>query len=417
MKKILLPLFIFFAVSATAQGTIKTMFYNVLEYPSAPPENREDILRDIVHEYEPDIFMIAELETEAGAQEILDESLNFYADAFSAAPFVENTSTDWDDELQQLIFYRTNTFNLVETDIIQTYLRDINMYKLELIDDTDTGTGIFFYVFVTHLKASSGEDNEQDRLDMVNDFTAYLNQLPADANVIFAGDLNLYSAYEPAYAELLDLSEDNPIDLADPIDIFQDWHNNESLSAIHTQSTRISNSSFDDFGAGGGLDDRFDFILLSENLMNQDAPVHYVEGSYASFGNNGNCFNDNINDNDCSGTYSQSLRIDLYNMSDHLPVVLEIETGQSLDVAQRVAEAKVVLPEGNIVKNNLIIEVPASVAKGDLYIYNLLGQKVQQVKAKNLLTINANVASLTPGIYFAVFENSKVAPIKFIKTL
>ncbi|HET8885856.1 MAG TPA: hypothetical protein VFM70_05830, partial [Salinimicrobium sp.] len=201
MKKLLFLFTIFLFNAVSAQGIVKTMFYNVLNYPSAPPENREVILRTILTEYEPDIFMIAELETEVGGQEILDESLNFDGNYFAAAPFVENTSNDWNDEpLQQLLFYRTNTFNLVETAIVQTYLRDINMYKLQLISEDPDTEEVFFYIFIAHLKASDGAANEQDRLDMVLDFTDYLENLPVDANVIFAGDFNFYSANEPAYA-------------------------------------------------------------------------------------------------------------------------------------------------------------------------------------------------------------------------
>ena len=76
LKRTLQILFVLFTLGVNAQDTIKTMFYNVLEFPSAYPANRADILRDILNEYDPDIFMICELENNYGANLILDISLN-----------------------------------------------------------------------------------------------------------------------------------------------------------------------------------------------------------------------------------------------------------------------------------------------------------------------------------------------------
>lgn len=43
------------------------MFYNVFKFPNSLPQNRQLILRDILDEYKPDLFMICELVTENGA--------------------------------------------------------------------------------------------------------------------------------------------------------------------------------------------------------------------------------------------------------------------------------------------------------------------------------------------------------------
>ena len=47
-------------------------------------------------------------------------------------------------------------------------------------------------------------------------------------------------------------------------------------------------------------------------------------------GNNANCFNLNISDETCTGEYSQTLRNQLYSMSDHLPVIMKLETTKNL---------------------------------------------------------------------------------------
>ena len=80
--------------------------------------------------------------------------------------------------------------------------------------------------------------------------------------------------------------------LFDPIDRIGNWHNNSSYSDVHTQSPRTS--SFGG-GANGGMDDRFDWLLVSESILNETSQMYYIENSYTAFGNDGNHFNDAIN--------------------------------------------------------------------------------------------------------------------------
>ena len=74
----------------------------------------------------------------------------------------------------------------------------------------------------------------------------------------FAGDFNLYDGNEPAYNMMLDSMA---VDLEDPINRRGEWHDRSSFADVHTQSTRTT--QLPDGGASEGLDDRFDFILLS----------------------------------------------------------------------------------------------------------------------------------------------------------
>src|SRR5690606_19985973 len=103
-KNILIFFLIAISLQANSQGTIKTMVYNLLEFPSAYPNNRADILREIINEYEPDIFMVCELENLAGGNLILNASLNDEGNKYAMAPFVPSQSGDPDH--QQLVFYR-----------------------------------------------------------------------------------------------------------------------------------------------------------------------------------------------------------------------------------------------------------------------------------------------------------------------
>lgn len=121
---------LFFSISCFSQNTVKTMFYNVLEFPELNP-NRISLLQDILQDYSPDIFMVCELQSQEGADVILNVGLNSDGNSnYSAAPYFENQSGGGD--LQQALFYRNDMFVLENTEIVTTQVRDINKYTLLL---------------------------------------------------------------------------------------------------------------------------------------------------------------------------------------------------------------------------------------------------------------------------------------------
>jgi len=411
IKKILVVFVFFITVSAISQETIKTMFYNLLEYPTAAPSGRDQILKSILDAYEPDVFMVCELESPEGADNILNVSLNSNGVEYSAFPFFDNTSSEID--LQNLLFYRSNMFTVETSQIISTTVRDINRYQLKLnTEDAETDPVIIDF-FITHLKSSQGSANESLRLDMVTQFTAVLETIDPNSYVIFTGDLNLYDAEEPAYLELLDPT--NAIKMVDPIDTPGDWHNNVDFQNLHTQSTRQSSGGFG-AGAGGGMDDRFDFILVSENMLT-DPKLQYSPGSYKAYGNNGNCYDNDVNAAECTGEFQQSLRNQLYNMSDHLPVIMQLQTNQNIILANEdvtYLQNKIRL-EKTIVSTEVRLEfsqqpmVPITVE-----IFNTIGQKLTET---TLTTENGsiNVSELSNGIYYLKTNISNSQTLKFLK--
>ena len=72
------------------------------------------------------------------------------------------------------------------------------------------------------------------------------------------------------------LDPTNRIRLRDPINTPGDWNSSSfQPKSVLTQSTRAS-SIFGD-GAGGGLDDRFDFVLLSSDMFQPWNTIVYEE--------------------------------------------------------------------------------------------------------------------------------------------
>ena len=115
-------------------------------------------------------------------------------------------------------------------------------------------------------------------------------------------------------------SDDNDGQMFDPVNRIGHWHNNSSYSDVHTQSPRTS--SFGG-GANGGMDDRFDWLFVSQSILDQDSPMQYVEGTYWAVGNDGNHFNDAINDGN-NNSVSEEIADALHDASDHLPVYMDV---------------------------------------------------------------------------------------------
>jgi endonuclease/exonuclease/phosphatase family metal-dependent hydrolase len=411
-KKILVLLIVMVSLCVNAQGTIKTMAYNLLEFPSANPPNRAQILQDIIDEYEPDIFMVSELESEAGANLILNTALNDEGNNYLMAPFEPSQSGDPDH--QQLVFYRKGMFSLEASEVLPTAVRDINHYTLKLSTADQQTDPVIFEVFVTHLKSSQGTANKQLRLEMVQEFTTRLETLDPNAFVLFGGDFNLYTQSEPAYQELLDPT--NAIVMVDPIDRPGSWSNNINFQDIHSQSTRISAGPFGT-GAGSGMDDRFDFIVMSQNMQN-NPKLKYIPDSYKAFGNNGNCYDNSVNSPDCAGDFGATLRDNLYNMSDHLPIVMNLETNKQIVLSNNDFSVESIIElENTLVTNKLNIHLNSNLSENvSFVIYNTLGQKLLEYNSENSEYISIDVSQLTNGIYYLKTNLPNSRTFKFLKT-
>ncbi len=407
-----------FCLNSFSQETFKVMFYNLLNFPLQEPASRIQHLDFILNDYQPDLFMVCELNNVDGATSILATMKNINPN-YTMANFILNTSDDGfgnQNDLQNLIFYDSSKFVLESQDQVTTIYRDFNGYSLKLNTLEQSTNPLFLEVFVCHLKAT--DDDENLRLQMVNDLQSYLsnpsNNFDSSSFVLLAGDFNVYSSSEPAFQELLDNT--NTITFVDPINRIGSWHTNINYLDVFTQSTRTTTSLG---GASGGFDDRFDFIMTSENMLS-NTELYYVNGSYQVYGNNNNpsCFNQAINSSSCSGSeFSVNQRNALYNFSDHLPVTLQINTNQTLDINKPSEQIPLSLIRGNIIVDELSLKVNFGLISSKyIFIYNTLGQKVKTIAIENSSLITEDLSALVNGLYYLLIENDKsFKPLKFIK--
>lgn len=329
MKNGFLVIFILLLVGLVHSQSIpvRIVSYNLLNFPDGRNDcgssnvnlpNRTDSLRKTLNYLKPDIFVACEIQHEAGCDSILTRSLNvFGTNHYQRATFYNNTSGA--NDLQNMLFYNSSKLILKEQRIIQTSVRDINHYILYVIDATlpqhhDT---CFIEVFMCHLKAGSATADQLDRAQQTQILRGILDGRPADRHLFVCGDLNTYRSSETCYQNLI--TGGNSF-LKDPINSPGSWTSNSSFSAIHTQSPRTSGSYA--CGSTGGLDDRFDHILVSQNVMSGSPLLNYQMNSYKAIGNDGNHYNQSILTGSNS-MYPDSVVRALHFTSDHLPVKLD----------------------------------------------------------------------------------------------
>lgn len=415
MKKWLIAFLLLQTHFAVAQSSINVMFYNIYRFPEKPPANREFILKQILNEYQPDLFMVCELISEEGADKILTTSLQTPGNIYKRATFVP-AAIDNTDPLQQMVYYNKHKFTLLRQTYYPTQVRDINHYTFVLNALDIANDSVYLDVFVTHLKSSEGAANAQLRASMIDTFVTKLAALPPNRHVLLAGDFNFYSAdeNEPAYLKIINPT--NPIVMVDPIDIPGNWHDNDTFKSVHTQATRLSAEGFGIGGATGGMDDRFDFIMMSENFKTNNK-LYYEDNTYKAYGNNGNCFNNRIDAFDCDGEYSLDLRRNLYNMSDHTPVVMLLKTNkQFVSISEKEKMPAMEIVGSNMVRDQLRLKVNRTLYNAPVLVYNSLGQPVAKTMAGNHNgAIRIDVSHLPQGFYYLHIASEGGSVLKFIK--
>lgn len=321
-----------FSIFAQSTDTITIMVYNLLNFPNGRNDcgtntvvpARWDTLAKIVNYVQPDILMVCELQTVAGADSILHKALNINGrSSFNRAVFVPNRSS-FPTDLNNLVFYDSNKFGLTRQSEILTDTRDVGVYHLygkdpylSLHQDTT-----WLDILVTHLKAGSLSTDAQRRAEECDSIRKYIDTASIARNIVLGGDFNFYTSTEAGFQTLLS----GIYPLNDPINMPGSWTNNGVFAPYHTQATRsTSTPSFYDCGSVGGVDDRFDFLLASTPIMTGSNRIVYIPNTYTALGNNGSTFNTRINNPLNTSPVPDSVLNALFYMSDHLPIVMKLQ--------------------------------------------------------------------------------------------
>ncbi|MBK9099337.1 MAG: endonuclease/exonuclease/phosphatase family protein [bacterium] len=302
LTKTLFTLLMFTSV-VFSQNQHTIMSYNVLNLVLTDTLERNPYYRTIFSNVQPDILVCQEMTSQTGVNGFLIRVLNRVSSGYAAGTFINGTDTD------NAIYYKTSLFTFISNTPIATALRDINEFRLR-----HNATGDTIIIYSVHLKAGDTSADSIQRAAEIDNLRIITDALPPNSNFIILGDFNIYSSAELAFQKLLNQSQSGYF--IDPLNLVGSWSNNGTFDSYHTQSTRVRNLG--DGGATGGLDDRFDMILMSQSIMNAGG-ITYYPGSFVTYGNDGNHFNDSIN-KPPNAVVSQQVADALHYASDHLPV-------------------------------------------------------------------------------------------------
>lgn len=284
-----------------------------------------------------DVLLLQEqFSTEVSTQSFVDLMNGIYgAGTYARSSLNGLTSSPTGIGGAPAMVYNTQTIELIDERLVgqvgggSLQPRSTLRYQLRPVG---YGASADFYAYNSHYKAgsSSSDSDRREREAIINRVNS--TQLGEGASIIYAGDYNIATSSQDMYQVLLSDGTGQPFDIAgqafDPIEQPGSWGNNSSFAQWHTQSP-CEFSCTSGFSSGG-IDDRFDFQLVSGELLDGEG-LSYIPGSYHTFGNNGSTFNDAINVGNTItfpsiSEFTKTEILDaLESASDHLPVVADYQ--------------------------------------------------------------------------------------------
>jgi endonuclease/exonuclease/phosphatase family metal-dependent hydrolase len=412
MKTIASVVLLCLSISVWAQTEVKVMTYNLLNYGNNTSycttsnnnfTQKEQYFKDIVSYYKPDILGVNEVGSNTYVLGRIKDS-------------VFNSNVGWNYEmatysnasggyLANMIYYNADMFGLASQHVLAQNTRDILLYRLyfkseTLAQDQDTA---FLNIVLSHLKAGSGSTEKQMRQAEVNIAMNTLMSLYPAGNYLWMGDFNIYKSSEAAFQLMVNPSN-SAYAFKDPINELGSWNNNSSFKSVHTQSTHTSSNGC---ASGGGLDDRFDMILMSSDVLYGNEHYSYKSNSYKIPGNDGNHFDSSITSGSNNSAPASMIQT-LYNMSDHLPVYLTLEVDQTVGITQaQDLDVEVRMP--NPIRDLLNIQLTSHQSTElNLRVVNTLGQ----VMVNDLLQVNRGAQDFSfssqgwpEGLYYVTLQD------------
>jgi hypothetical protein len=410
------------------QDTVRIMSYNLLNYrnngingcsgTNNNPTTKETDLTTIIDYALPDILVCNEIGTNdpAASFRVANNALNqsgrtYYSFTTMQTGTRQNNNSNatgnmiyWDNrkfELHDNRFIEFDPFNRALVRVIDLYTLYYKDPNLAVHGDT-----LFLHIFIAHLKAGNTSADRNEREWATDAVMAYLDSNNLQGNYFIAGDFNVYTATEPAYQNLINYPVTS-LRFSDPLPIpAGSWSNNTAYAFTHTQSTRTVGGC----GAGGGMDDRFDFILASDEVLNGTDSIEYLTGSYTALGQDGNRFNGSLTGSpaNTSGVPNNVLQA-MQNLSDHLPVQMDLilKLPQTTALDERLNTLNIHYT--NPVDHLLSVSFDDHTAVDRIQLLNMAGQVIRELRPDRK-EIEIDCATFQKGMYIIkVFDKKGIS--------
>jgi hypothetical protein len=297
---LLLPL-----TAAAQPDTLRICTWNVLDYHDAVPAERRQAFLEIIGRVRPDILVVQDLADSSGHAGFRDGVMSILSSKqWLSAGFIDAEGTD------NALFYDPSKIEAIGHDTLVNAGNAVDEWIVRRHGSDDT-----IHIFGAHLHPGNTEEDRAIRGSEAWPIRMRAGEFPYEHHFwMTAGTLNAYASNDPGYIPITYIGGMQG-EALDPLQTPGNWSDSSEFAWMHTSSTRIREF---DGGAGGGLNDRFDFILISGNLMS-----HYIHNSYTAYGNDGGHFRDSVNRLPSEGYSPETLNA-LHAASDHLPVYLDL---------------------------------------------------------------------------------------------
>jgi endonuclease/exonuclease/phosphatase family metal-dependent hydrolase len=301
-----------------AQETVRIMAYNICEYPNVQTYGdtayRNPYFRIVLGESDPDILSVEEMTSQTNALGFLTNVLNHNGNNYAMAEFISNANDN------NVLYYKTSKFSMISTPYIVDNSGHITiLFKLYNINTRDT-----LVIYSIHL--DSGEQNG-DRLTQVQTIRESADSLSEKEYYMGIGDFNMYGGDEEEEPAGYIFNTASGGYFIDPLGLQDEPNWSASfLTAANTFASRTTS-----FGGGtttsgsGGMDERFDLILISQTV-NDEGGITLNTNSYTTMGNDGNHNDKSVNQLPNTAV-SSTVADALYWASDHLPVYADFNFG------------------------------------------------------------------------------------------
>ncbi len=342
--QIMVVIFILLGWVASASAQVRVMHFNIAGYQGDDAAMKAVLAAmhadDKMGWAQPvDIFLFNEVNNTAWPKIIAAVNASAPAGVTYTAGTYTSASGETSASGAQAMFYRSDTLTEIvsgHADIFSGASRYCDRWLMQIKGYTSTLSKI--YVYGAHLKASTGSSNEALRNTGMKAIRANADALGAGIPCIYTGDFNFYNNTEDGYVSLIAAGNGQGVD---PY-----GNGNWTGSTNAWKQTQAPMVVGYNGMVGGGLNDRFDFIVPSLGAADGRG-ISAMMSTMRVPGNDGNHYNIDINAG--NNTYypteitrSNILADNLGMASDHITQLMEFQVPAKMSASLVSAPTRVI---------------------------------------------------------------------------
>lgn len=408
---------LFFTLNSLYADTLTVMHYNLMYYDKNEYEctsetnnvdSKDGYLRTILGYVKPDILTVNEINPATPSTDRIKKNV---LNINGVTKYLRANTTG--SQIGNMIYYNSDKVVLKSQTTIATSPRITDVYRLYLkTESLAAGDTVFLTCLVTHLKAGSTDSDIAQKTTAANKIMSFITSNKITGNILLMGDMNLYASEEGAFVAFTTPTGTSQFRFYDPINMVGKWNNNSFYSSVHTQSTRTSsNGCF----STGGMDDRFDFILSSIDILNNTRGLKKI--SYKAIAQDGNRFNQSLMSPSNKSVPSEVLNA-LYYMSDHLPVEMKLAYNNNTTSVQTNDYSNKILYNNPAPEKLRILLNSEAESISSVNIYSIIGQRVVSNKySDNSKEVEISTTDINSRVFIVevILSNGSRKTFKVLK--